>query len=165
MRHRPGAVTAAELLYRNRRYRRVRGLQYGMWIAAILFALAALALPSIWPEGDALALAFLSPILASIALGMEFYRNLYVTEISALPSGLMVETLAFRGRQREILPWASLQAAISDERQYYARRAVSTAVMLRRPGRRLPFIIDTTDDALDSASLARLVRRRARRTG
>lgn len=156
-------VTPQGSLYRNTRQGRVRALQYGLWAAALAFALAAAALPWIWPAGDARALAILAPILAVMALGMELYRRLYVTEIRALPGGLLVETLGFRGRRRHLLPWAALHRATAPERRYSARGAVSFAVTLRRPGRRLPFIIDTTRGAFDAAGLAKLVRRRARR--
>jgi hypothetical protein len=157
------AVTAADRLYRNTRQRLVRSVQWGLWAAALAFALAAAALPWIWPAGDARALAILAPILAGIALGMELYRSLYVTEIRALPGGLLVETLGFRGRRRHLLPWAALHRATAPERRYNARGTDSFAVTLRRPGRRLPFIIDTTRDAFDAAGLAKLARRRARR--
>lgn len=163
MRDQAGAVTEEGSLYRNSRLRRVRGLQYGLWAAALAFGLGAAALRWVWPAGDALALAILAPILAAMALGMELYRSLYVTEIRALPGGLLVETLGFRGRRRHLLPWAALHRALAPERRYNARGASSTAVRLRRPGGRLPFIIDTTRDEFDPAALAKLARRRTRR--
>ena len=147
------------LLYRNSRYRRVRGLQYGFWLVAFLFALAPFLLPHIWPEGDAIALAILSPIMASIALGMELYRGLYVTAIEALPEGLRVETMAFLGRRSQLLPWSAVPGSAGPERIYFARGAASTAITLRRPGKRLPFLIDTTEEAFDPATLRRLARR------
>ncbi|MBU8545196.1 MULTISPECIES: hypothetical protein [Roseomonadaceae] len=156
MRDRLRAVTA---LYRNSRFRRVRGLQYGAWLAALAalaFALGALALPHIWPEGDALALAILAPILAAIALGLELYRSLYVTAIDAMAEGIRVETLAFWGRRPHLLPWISVTG---QARAFVARGTVSTAITLRPPGARLPFLIDTTADAFDPAALRRLARR------
>jgi len=156
-------VTGEGSLYCNTRQGRVRVVQYGLWAAALAVALSAVALAWLWPAGDALALVVLAPILAVMALGMELYRSLYVTEIRALPGGLLVETLGFRGRRRHLLPWAALHRATAPERRYAARGAWSFAVTLRRPGGRLPFIIDTTRDEFDAAGLAKLARRRARR--
>lgn len=141
-------------LYRNTRFRRVRAVQYGLWLAALGFALAASVLPFLSPGAELRALVILAPILAVCACGMEIYRGLYVTAILARPEGLVVETLAWRGRRHALLPWPALPR-LQAPRRYRTRGAVSSAVMLRRPGARLPYIVDTTVDALDTAGLRR----------
>ena len=148
------------MLYRNTRFRRVRGLQYGFWIVAALFLAAGLVLPFLAPGYDEVALLILCPLMAAFALGMTFYASLYVTRVEAADDALLVEVLAPIGRREHRLDWAGIAA--SGQQDYWARGAVSTAVMLRRPGARLPFIVDTTDDAFDTVALARLVRRRSR---
>ena len=150
-------------LYRNTRFQRVRGLQYGFWIVAAAFLGAWLVLPFAAPVHDATVLLILSPIMAAVALGMEVYRGLYVTRVEAAADALVVEVLGFRGRVEHRVPWAGIAA--SGQQEYRARAALSTAVMLRRPGARLPFIVDTTADAFDTAALARLVRRPPRPSG
>jgi len=155
--------TEADRLYGNTRWRRVRALQYGLWAVALACALGAGLLAWSRPQADALPLIILAPFLVAAALGMELCRSLYVTELRALPGGLLVETLGFRGRRRHLLPWATLLRAMAPERGQIGGGVFSFAVRLRRPGGRLPFLIDTTRDAFDAVALAKLARRRARR--
>jgi hypothetical protein len=146
-------------LYRNSRAWRVRALQYGFWLAAAGFLLGGLALRAWAPEADALALLILAPLIAAFALGMEVYRGLYVTALDAGPAGLSVRVLGFLGERGWVLPWDAVAPGQVAARRYLARGAVSSALLLRRPGGRLPLILDTTADPLDEAALRQARRR------
>lgn len=148
-----------EVLYANTRAWRVRLLQWGFWAVAALF----LALGLLVPGGDdATALLILAPVVAAFALGMELYRSIYVTRIAAGEAGVEVETLGATGRRTRRLSWDELAGTTTRHREWWARGQRSTGALLRPPGARLPWIIDTTDDAFREEPIARRLSRRGR---
>lgn len=151
-----------EVLYANTRAWRVRLLQSGFWAVAALFLALGLLILAGGGGEDPTALLILAPVMAAFALGMELFRSLYVTRIVAGPAGVEVETLGATGRRSRLLAWGDLAAAPLRRRAWHARGQVSTAALLRPPGARLPWIIDTTDDAFREEPVARRLSRRGR---
>jgi hypothetical protein len=136
-------------IWRNTRFWRVRLLHWGFWAVAAAFLVAGLA--GLTP--DPLGLLILAAVMAAIAGGMEVYRGLIVTRLVLDEDGLAADTLGFVGRRSWRL---GRDIAVSKEFRFNARGLVSTGVMLRIPGRRLPFILDTTENPFDARSLRRL---------
>ncbi|WP_137126775.1 hypothetical protein [Roseomonas sp. HF4] len=151
-----------EVLYANRRAWRVRLLQWGFWAVAALFLALGLLIRMGSGDQDATALLILAPIMAAFALGMELYRSLYVTRIAADGSGVEVETLGAIGRHTRRLSWDELVTAPARRGEWHARGQASTAALLRPPGARLPWIIDTTEDDFREEPIARRLSRRGR---
>ena len=150
-----------EVLYANTRAWRVRLLQWGFWAVAALFLALGLLIHARGGGQDATALLILAPILAVFALGMEVYRSVYVTRIAAGEAGVEVETLGATGRRMRLVAWDDLAMAPSRDGEWPARGQVSTAALPRPPGARLPWIIDTTEDAFREEPIARRLSRRA----
>ena len=148
-------------LYRNTRSLRVRFLQVLFWAAALGFAGQAALSFRAEPASDSWIVgAVLAPLLALFALGMEWYLRCYVTALEARPDGLVLETLSTLGRKRTSVPWADVELAggiheTSDEDD--APSLDNSAAVLRVRGRAL-LIVDTTEDAFDSAGLASSLR-------
>lgn len=142
-------------LWRNTRFRRVRFLQILFWAVSIGFAALSLVTEGRESE-DFVILA--AVVFVPFALGMEYYRGLYVTALTARPEGLVVETLGFLGRNTTLLTWA--QALPGQERQgaVHGYGTSNSWITLHRPGRRIPFILDTTEDMLDERALRRAAR-------
>ena len=151
---------AAAPLWRNTRFRRVRFLQLLFWAVSAGFAAGWIVSDGQVAE-DFLILA--AVVFVPFALGIEYYRGLYITALTARPEGLLVETLAFIGRGTTLLPWA--EALPGQERQaaVHGYGTANSWITLRRPGRRIPFILDTTDDPLDERALRRAARDAATR--
>jgi hypothetical protein len=150
-----------EVLYANTRAWRVRLLHWGFWaVAALFLALGLLIVPGV--DGDATAPLILAPIMAAFALAVQVYRSFYVTRVAAGEAGVEVETLGATGRRTRLLSWEELAATTTRRREWWGHGRRSSAALMRPPGARLPWIIDTTDDAFRDEPIARRLSRRGR---
>lgn len=148
---------AAAPIWRNTRFRRVRFLQILFWATALLLALLSLFIEGRQGE-DFLVVAVV--VFVPFALAMEYYRGLYVTALTARPEGLEVETLGVFGRNRTLLSWNDALPGAERHGAVVGYGVSNAWVTLRRPGRRIPFILDTTEDPLDPRALRRAAGRR-----
>lgn len=146
-------------IYRNTRALRVRFLHVLFWAGALGWL--ALAIYGLMVGNDGLLVgAILCPFFVLFALGMEWYLRCYVTALDGDANGLSIETLSTFGRARTTVQWADVELGgtrhdISDEDD--APTVDNLAEMLRIKGRVL-LIIDTTEDAMDDATLMRMMR-------
>jgi len=146
-------------IYRNTRALRARFLQVLFWVGALgwigLATYGLIAGNDAWLVG-----AILCPFFVLFALGMEWYLRCTVTALDAAPEGLALETLSTFGRKRTTVPWADVELAGArhdTSAEDDAPTVDNTADLLRIKGRGL-LIVDTTEDAMDSDTLARMIR-------
>lgn len=135
-------------LYRNTRSWRLRYLCLGFWAVAAVLAAAALLIHVAGADrgNDAESLGGLALATVILSLPLDIYRRLYVTSIHRRGDVLDVETLGLVIPGRHWLDGRALRQA--RPARFLARGQVSTATILPRPGRWLPFVIDTTEDRL-----------------
>lgn len=148
-----------KVIYQNTRARRVRFLQIALWAWA--FAVPALLYGHVQAgsRDDAILMAILTPILVIVALSMEVYLRCYVVRLVDQADGLKVDTLSTFGRASRLVPWPEVRLGRDLHDKFIGGPAPSvdnTSTLLGIYGRRLPLIVDTTED---SANLSKLRRR------
>ena len=116
------------VIFRSRRAWRVRIAQIAVWATAVGLPLALATTPSAPPtSADWIVLALGLSLLAAFVVGMEIYLRLYVLELRRIEGGLEAATLATL-HHRRVRFEGGAGADLGEE----------------VPGRKLPFILDTT---------------------
>ena len=140
-----------KLLYQNTRSHRVRFLQIVLWLSALgLPALMYGEVQAGVPDAG-LFLIIMTPVLGLFALGLEVYLHCYVVRLARMPDGLELQTLTTFGRNARIVPWKDVRMGRDLHDRFISGAGPSvnnTSTLLHITGRRLPLIIDTTEDAL-----------------
>ena len=136
------------VIFRSRRAWRVRIAQIAVWATAVGLPLALATTPSAPPtSADWIVLALGLSLLAAFVVGMEIYLRLYVLELRRIEGGLEAATLATL-HHRRVRFEGGAGADLGEERRekgwYGGVSFDNQSSFLRVPGRKLPFILDTT---------------------
>lgn len=137
-------------VYRNSRVARMRFFVDATWFVAAGFLLLGIGFAAAQSDYEWSVFFIMAPIVAAAALGLEYYRTIYVTRIVARPDGLLVETETRGGRVVRTLAW---DVSLSKEIALTDRGSTTRHVWLRAPGLRPSLLVDTTVDALHLAQL------------
>jgi hypothetical protein len=132
-------------VYRNSRVGRMRFFVTATWFVAAGFLLAGIGFAVAQAAYDHAIFFIMAPIIAAAALGLEYYRTIYVTRIVARPEGLLVETEPRGGRVVRTLSW---EVGFSNEIALTDRGSTTRHVWLRAPGLRPSLLVDTTIDPI-----------------
>lgn len=149
-----------KVLYQNTRALRVRFLQIMLWAWALGVPALLYGQIEAGVEDTGVLMAILTPTLLLFALGMEIYLRCYVVRLVDMPEGLTVDTLSTFGRWSRLVPWKDVQVGRDLHDRFIGGAAPSvnnTSTLLRLAGRRLPLIVDTTQDAVDLPNLRRRI--------
>lgn len=154
-------------IYQNTRVIRVRSLQAILWVFTLgLIAWLYIQMKAGIPDSGLL-LTIFAPVFGLFVLGFEYYLRCYVVSLAETPGGLKLETLSTFTRQARIVDWqdVKLGGEYRDRLVTGASPSVDNQYMLLRlTARRLPLIVDTTNDPLDVRTLRRRIRPGRRRS-
>ena len=148
-------------IYQNTRVIRVRSLQAIVWFFTLgLIVWLYIQMKAGIPDSGLL-LTIFAPVFGLFVLGFEYYLRSYVVSLAETPGGLKLETLSTFTRQSRIVDWQDV--TLGGEHHDLLITGASPSVdnqytLLHLTARRLPLIVDTTNDPLDVRALRRRIR-------
>ncbi|WP_291197588.1 hypothetical protein [Hyphomonas sp.] len=148
-------------IYQNTRVIRVRSLQVILWVFALGLALWLYMQMEAGIPDSGLLLSIFAPVFGLFVLGFEYYLRSYVVSLAETPGGLKLDTLSMFTRQSRVVDWQDVK--LGGEHHDLLITGASPSVdnqytLLHLTARRLPLIVDTTNDPLDVQTLRRRIR-------